>query len=364
MVEPAGVGVPLLRVTILFLVLTWVTVIVRVSVRRWLRPEAKGLDDLMMCIGLVLYTVTCSLVIVCCYHGAGQLSEHLTAIDIMQGTKVFFIAEFFYAGCTVPIKSSICVCLIRVADGRRRFSWTLWGLVALQFMAAIIFFAGISNICHPITTLWGETTYGTCDSKLNSSVSFLFSAVSILTDVTLAILPAILIWPIQMKRRLKVSVAIILGMAAFASCATIIRLRYLTLYDNQAEFMYSAGPIGLWSVVEEGISIVAGSLPALRPLLSLPMFGGTRDASKGISNPETDLQTWGAGDKRDVADDLTDSMKMQTFVISKDGDSDGESQTHILKETHVMVSTEHINSTGTEEWTKRRVNGWDRAADK
>lgn len=36
--------------------------------------------------------------------------------------------------------------------------------------------------------------------------------------------------------------------------------------------MYSAGAIGLWSMVEEGIGIIAGSMPALRPLLDLPVF--------------------------------------------------------------------------------------------
>ena len=33
--------------------------------------------------------------------------------------------------------------------------------------------------------------------------------------------------------------------------------------------MYGTGKIGFWSLMEEGIGIIAGSLPALRPLLSL-----------------------------------------------------------------------------------------------
>lgn len=128
-------------------------------------------------------------------------------------SQLFYIAEFFYAACTVPIKSSICICLVRIADGRRRFAYTLWGLVALQFCAAVIFIITIGNICHPVDALWGASV-GSCNARLNSAVSFFFSVVSIVTDLTLAILPAILIWPIQMKRRLKVSVVIILGMAA------------------------------------------------------------------------------------------------------------------------------------------------------
>lgn len=131
-----------------------------------------------------------------------------------QPPQLFWIAEFFYAGCTVPIKASICVCLLRIADTRRRFVYTLWAVIGATISASIIFIVAIANLCHPITTLWGETTYGSCNNELNSSVSFYFSAVSIVTDWTLAILPGILLWNVQMKRRAKASVAMILSLAA------------------------------------------------------------------------------------------------------------------------------------------------------
>lgn len=171
--------------------------------------------------------------------------------------------------------------------------------------------------------------------------------------------------------------------------------------------MYSAGPIGLWSVIEEGIGIVAGSMPALRPLLSLPIFGGTRTGgSTGNSHPDVHSRAW-AGNRRNTLE-LEASMKLDTLPshqgedsgssgpqghhasnsstshrcgyrrsnskkrtttamgaqngtykqsrISRE-DSDGESQKHILKETRVTISSETAEN-GTEEWTKRRINGW------
>jgi len=81
-------------------------------------------------------------------------------------------------------------------------------------LPAVIFIICVANICHPITTLWGETTTGSCSTTLNTDVSLFFSAVEIMTDWSLAILPAILLWNIQMKRLVKFSVALILGLAA------------------------------------------------------------------------------------------------------------------------------------------------------
>lgn len=136
------------------------------------------------------------------------------SIETYYFLKLFFIAEFFYASAAVLIKCSIAVTLLRIADARRRFTWTIWGIMIATAISAIIFIGGVANICHPITTLWGETTTGSCNLELNSNVSFFFSAVEIATDWSLAILPAFLLWNIQMKPKVKISVAIILGLAA------------------------------------------------------------------------------------------------------------------------------------------------------
>lgn len=51
MVQPAGDGVQLLYASIVLLVLTWLTFILRMSVRVW--RNASGWDDILMFIGLV-----------------------------------------------------------------------------------------------------------------------------------------------------------------------------------------------------------------------------------------------------------------------------------------------------------------------
>lgn len=106
------------------------------------------------------------------------------------------------------------MCLLRIADSRRRFVWSLWTIIAATTIAPVIFIFVVANICHPITDLWGETVEGSCNMSLNSSVSYFFSAVSIFTDWAMAILPAVLLWNVQLKRRVKGSVTLILGLAA------------------------------------------------------------------------------------------------------------------------------------------------------
>ncbi|KAF4428925.1 hypothetical protein F53441_14038 [Fusarium austroafricanum] len=357
MIRPAADGVPLLYVTIVMLTLAWIFSVARLAVRRW--KNNLGLDDWLMFAGLMLYTVTASLVITCCFHGAGQKSKALDTKDIMMGTKLFFVAQFFYASCTVPIKASICVTMLRICGARRRFVWTLWGLIAITVITSIIFILATANICHPIETLWGGAK-GVCNTKLNSSIGFFFSAISIVVDWSLAILPALLLWKVQMKNKVKIPVIFMLSLGAFASSATVVRLGYLTLYNDPAEFMYSTGAIGLWSIVEEGIGIMAGSMPALRPLLSLPIFRGTsypsNSASNGISSGKYAPHMSGGKHARINSRNQEAGLEMHDFqshLTTKIGhgnedkvrhSNDGDSQKYILKQTQVTMTTERTPS--------------------
>ncbi|EFW99960.1 cation-transporting ATPase 4 [Grosmannia clavigera kw1407] len=344
--QVGGQGYTSLIVASVMLGLSWLVVSARLAVRHW--KKTIGVDDYLMLAGLALYSVTASFVISACFHGSGQHASKLTTADIMTGTKLFYIAEYFYAGCTAPIKWSICVCLIRIAESRRAIVYVIWGVMGMSACATLIFIITIANICHPIQTLWGAA-HGTCNARLNSDVSFFFSAVSIVTDWTLATLPAFLLWNIQMKPRVKLSCMLMLGLGAFASTATIVRLRYLTLYNDSAEFMFSTGAIGLWSVLEEGIGIISGSMPALRPLLNLSIFHGSSyniSDNRNLSTNAVGLQTIGGTNGRKEARRRASA------------DDDGDSQKQIFKQTQISISGADGSRTADEDWTKQQVLGW------
>lgn len=144
--------------------------------------------------------------------------------------------------------------------------------------------------------------------------------------------------------------------SCIASCATVVRLGYLTLYNNPEEFMYSTGAIGLWSIVEEGIGIIAGSMPALRPLLNLPVFRSTyasNTGSNGISSRMNPPHISGNKHTRIVSENQKSSLELNDFrsgmttrVGFGNGDKarqsidDGDSQKYILKQTRVVMTTE------------------------
>lgn len=124
--------------------------------------------------------------------------------------------------------------------------------------------------------------------------------------------------------------------------------------------MFSTGQIGLWSVVEESIGIIAGSMPALRPVLSLPFFNRfSRSGSYGsgaatLNSGAHNLQRQGETNPEDHGMDTLRSSRNTRGKMDVSGD--GESQKYILKETQVSVTAENYN--GGDEWKRQQTLGW------
>ncbi|GKU09955.1 unnamed protein product [Fusarium langsethiae] len=194
----------------------------------------------------------------------------------------------------------------------------------ITFVSGIGSMAGIVASCSPPSAFWDSST-GTCNALINTTAAYFISACSILTDFALAILPGFMLWKVQMRRSAKVSVAIILSFAAFASCATIVRLRYLLALLDSQDFLKHSAKIAIWTVIELAIGIFAGSAPALRPLLKyLPFVGRTESHSYHKSHEEArghiKMDTYGSGT-------FAKSMRNPTTTNVL---GDGSSQEYIL----------------------------------
>ena len=124
--------------------------------------------------------------------------------------------------------------------------------------------------------------------------------------------------------------------------------------------MYGTGKIGFWSLMEEGVGIIAGSLPALRPLLSLRIglsssMGTPGATASGRSDPLS---------RNKRARPRSGLVMMDTFETLGDGDEveldDGDSQKNIVKKTNYVVTSSHIDLSE-EERVRGQVLGWEQA---
>ncbi|VUC31972.1 unnamed protein product [Clonostachys rosea] len=171
--------------------------------------------------------------------------------------------QLLYVTCSPIIKISICATLIRIASQRRRYTYILYAVsilaIAMTVMAAIC----IVIRCTPFQASW--TGQGKCVSvDAIIILTYVFSAVNIAIDWTVCIMPAFILWNLQIRRNLKLLAFGILGVGALASIATIVRMVYVPDLAAKTDKLYKLGFVILWTVVEMSLGIIAGSLPSLR----------------------------------------------------------------------------------------------------
>lgn len=114
------------------------------------------------------------------------------------------------------IKASIGIMLLRLCVNKihQTIVWTV--LIITELYSAMFFFIFLFQ-CLPSRYFWEQYTggEGTCmDPFIVVAVFYGYSAITCAGDWTFSILPVFLVWDLQMGRREKISVIMILAVGA------------------------------------------------------------------------------------------------------------------------------------------------------
>ncbi|KGO65691.1 hypothetical protein PITC_008070 [Penicillium italicum] len=285
-----------------FLPIATITVMLRIYVRGWI-VKAFGWDDGAMVIALLFYAMFCGTMIGGTIYGTGYKFKNLAVENRLIAMKYWWLCEIAYCFASVGCKISICIFLMRITI-RRIHIWILYIVMVLAVIAGLIFMFLMLLQCKPLEYFWTRLAEdpaikGRCiDMKIIVTMTYVYSAFAALCDFTVGLLPVFLVHKLHMKRQTKIAVVGILGMACIASSAVIVRFHFVKTFYNP-DFLYATYQIAVWSNVEAGLGITAGSLATLRPLLRLwtssdsdPYYssgfpgGGSRSASRPIGGGE------------------------------------------------------------------------------
>ncbi|KAL4889542.1 hypothetical protein BDV59DRAFT_117000 [Aspergillus ambiguus] len=234
--------------------------------------RAFGWDDITMLIATGFYIMFSACMIGGSLYGTGKHFTELTAHQSVVAMKYWFLCDLGYALASILSKVSVCLLLLRVliAPAHRTI---IYVVTAITVITGIVFFIFCLVQCSPPSFFWerfweDETISGSCGHLTAIEVMlYLFSAVSASFDFTVALLPIFVVRKLQMSRQTKVAAVCLLGMACIASVAVIVRIPFVHTIKNP-DFLYATVQIAIWSNIETGLSIFAGSLATLRPLFS------------------------------------------------------------------------------------------------
>ncbi|KAG9501843.1 hypothetical protein J7337_007539 [Fusarium musae] len=123
-----------------------------------------------------------------------------------------------------------------------------------------------------------------------------------------------------MKLATKVSISMVLGLGALASVATTIRMPFVLFYFHpNPDYLYRHCHVALWSTIEAGIGIIAGSLPSLRKFVKRWI---TFDSSARQYSPP---KLYGGGSRGlGITSHIATANRVKGYNISRDVGNDGK----------------------------------------
>ncbi|KAL2837339.1 hypothetical protein BJY01DRAFT_258397 [Aspergillus pseudoustus] len=329
-------------VSAVMLGLAIITVAMRCFVRLYL-VRAFGWDDGLMLLALALFIALTVLCMLGPLAGIGhEMKDFKSLTSLEHALLVWWLGQMLYLWASAVSKVAIALALLRLAV-KRRYRIILWTIIGVVIAIGLVFWLVLLFDCQPVSYFWERVTLfkkGKClSTDVLLSIAYLYSSITIVCDFSLGILPACLIWGLQMTHRTKAALAGILSLGAIASVAVVIRLPYLKHYADR-EFLYSTYQIAIWSIMETGLAIIAGSLITLRPLFRWFLDGsssyrrrrrsGPSGGKYALSNLTANASKPGSHEPRywrpDVGEESTNVVVTSVSAQMGQGEGDNSSQ--------------------------------------
>ncbi|KAH6631390.1 hypothetical protein F5144DRAFT_216112 [Chaetomium tenue] len=269
--SPENRALPLTAVNIAALVLATTVTALRCFVRIRLL-KAFGLDDWLMVAASVCFAFYCSFSLAGLANGTGYHVEDLSKESYAEAKKWWYCCYPTYAVTMALTKISITFFFRRVIVERVQKLILAIALILTVVSCLVFFFAGIFQ-CWPVSYFWDKYSQtGTCiPDRIVIALVMLFSVINIITDFTFALMPAWILSHLNMKRKTKLALCVLMGLGCIASAAVIIRLPYIHLISSD-DFLYDTVDVAIWSTIEQCLAITAAGLATLQPLVKIIGF--------------------------------------------------------------------------------------------
>ncbi|XP_014556395.1 hypothetical protein COCVIDRAFT_99992 [Bipolaris victoriae FI3] len=320
-------------------ILLVVTLLVYVA-RMWARltmTKNAGADDAVVSISMIpLIGLSIATILGVKIYGFQWHMWDQTPTTKNTTTYVTMAIELTYLLSTTLIKISILLFYRRLTgSSTTRFIYLVWVCIAACILYFFTFIILIFFTC--------SVAVGRKDCAEEGPFIVSVTAVSTVQDLVICLLPAILIYKLQMPKRQKLAVCGIFGLGLVTTICGIMRLYYaIYLYYFTYDATWYAYYGWIWTVLEADLGLICASAPTLRVFFrhslgstsshtSDPRSGANNPSSGVLSNKATHSRpiTWNGGSK-DVESEgeniYLDSIKVERGLSSRIDARDDASQ--------------------------------------
>ncbi|PNS20988.1 hypothetical protein CAC42_3325 [Sphaceloma murrayae] len=272
-----------ITLTAILVVLVTICLCLRVYVRGFM-IRAFGKDDWVLITAYVIFMGDAGI-----YFAIGLLQKSqglitpLTALHMLAiGSTITYLID------QVFIKIALGYFFLRVVNPGWQ-QWTIKGAVYFYTIYSTIFIIVVLFSCGLPTPK--NFSSGKCidwDTQLGP-MNYFAAVLNALVDWILTLVPIYVVYQVNMSRKEKISVSILMMLGLTGSIISLVRIPYVNGVEptKDLSFFTKVIPLSLCSIAENGIGIMAISLAALRPLYARlfdtarSRFGSSMGASRG-----------------------------------------------------------------------------------
>ncbi|KAL6707604.1 hypothetical protein ACN47E_003954 [Coniothyrium glycines] len=250
-----------------FIVLVLATVGLRVFARAMCVRKIFT-DDILIISAAVFTVALASTCLAATNDGLGTHIWLLPMARIFETIKncvlYLYICQILYAFAISLTKIAVISSYLRFIQ-EKGFRWSMY-TIAMSILALWVTGVFVTVFqCQPVSGAWNFTL---ADRRCINYVNYLYasSAVNVLTDILLCVLPWPHLWRLNMPLKQRIILCMLLAGGMSACVIGIVRVAYLGTLRS-TDITFSAVPCLILSVGECSLGIVSVSIPALRPLV-------------------------------------------------------------------------------------------------
>jgi len=275
-INPVTRGPALIVVNAIFLSIATIVIILRVYSRLFVR-KWWGWDDVFICLAY-LSTVGVNVCIdlgVSDYHWDRHLwdiplTTTASSLKVAYCAKILFLLAGFFTSCSLL---SFYYRLIG-DSGVRWFNYLLHASSVFNIIAWVPFMVCEIFTCTPIHAYWEFPTPASAKCLNEAACTLAGGIVKTFVDLLITTIPIPLILRMQMERRQRYAVIVLLSLGYLVTAAGAVRSYYTyRVFYNNYDLTWYQYPAFLAAAVENDVAIICACVPTLRPLLP-HIFGG------------------------------------------------------------------------------------------
>ncbi|KAK9802145.1 putative Integral membrane protein [Seiridium cardinale] len=231
---------------------------------------AMGLDDALVGFSWIVLLLTQVFIQIAADYGNGKHFDDLSKNSQIQAMKWNTIIDAVIIWAFSLPKLAIIALLRRILNFGLHTSVLLWGLAfvgqALIFSMSVFVFIQ----CDPAAKNWDTDLPGICLPRGTMiALEYFVSSYSAFLDLFLAVFPAPFIMRLNMPLKTRLAVSGALGLGVFASIIQGYKLSIMgaSFQLSQNDPTYPLPFLNTFGMLEACLLLIAGSLPALGPLI-------------------------------------------------------------------------------------------------